>query len=111
MDIPAFHPSWLVTFWLTTPGLNKVDPHLFLGILAALVIVFYFYKRKKNQGFQIDKDEEQFQHLLSKKKLIEQELLKLDREEDVSSQKVIEKKRELEKQLDVTKQRLIEFTK
>lgn len=112
MDIPAFHPEWIVTFWLSTPGLNKVDPHLLLLTVITLLVSVYFYKRRRNGIPQPDAEEEKFQHLLTTKQVLEKELLELEglSEQGISNEQYLKKKQELEKHLDLTKQRLQQFT-
>jgi len=42
MDTPPFHPEWLVRFWLETPGLNRLEPHLTLMIVVVCIDGFIF---------------------------------------------------------------------
>lgn len=112
MAAPPFHPEWLVTFWLTTPGLNKVDPHLVLALLAVLIALFVWKKRKNTTGIH-DREEERFQHLLTKKKILQKELMDLERkfEQDfVSKDEFQQKKKELSRLLEETEQDLQQFT-
>lgn len=113
MDIPAFHPEWIVTFWLTTPGLNKVDPHLLLVLLLASLIAVFYVKRRNRINVKLDTDEERFQHLLLKKNMLEKELLELKKnheEEKNPREQLLQKKKELEKHLDLTKKELQQYT-
>lgn len=113
MDIPSFHPEWLVTLWLTTPGLNKLDPHLTLILAFVIIISFYFLKKRRAGLKQLDQEEEVFQRLLREKNMIEKRLENLEQE---NSQRLIPKeqyetkKKELEKNLNVAKKELCQFT-
>ncbi|MDF1506806.1 hypothetical protein PZE06_01280 [Robertmurraya sp. DFI.2.37] len=107
MDAPPLHPSWLIHFWLSTPGLNKVDPHLMLVIVITIIVVIFLIRRKKRSGAAIDQEEVQFQHLLKKKQMLEQELLMLQHD---GSGETSRKQKELERQLRLTKGQLREFT-
>lgn len=112
MDVPAFHPEWLVTFWLTTPGINKIDPHL---ILAAILVTlgWYVFKIKALKTNLVDSEEEQFKHLFTRKNVIEKELTELERqcqEQRISKEHYQNKKSELEKYLASTEQELQQFT-
>jgi hypothetical protein len=73
---PAYHPEWLVNFWLATPGLNLLNPHYVLIFLGAAVALNWFYQRKKRLAAEevITEEEQLFKHLLLKKKVIETEL-------------------------------------
>lgn len=106
MDIPAFHPEWLVTFWLSTPGLNKIDPHIVLILASVTVIMVVIMKRRKQAVIKPQVDEEQFQNLLQNKFIIENELAEIYRtgEQDEG------RKQELEKRLALTKHKLQQFT-
>lgn len=106
MDIPAFHPEWLVTFWLNTPGLNKIDPHLVLILVIVAVVVAFFMNRRKQTEIKPKVDEEKFQNLLKNKKIIEEELAEINR---IGVQDEVRKK-ELEKRLALTKHELQQFT-
>ncbi|WP_077211323.1 hypothetical protein [Bacillus dakarensis] len=112
MNVPAFHPEWIVTFWLTTPGINKIDPHLVLAVVLAAIGV-YVFKIRAVKTNKMEKDEEQFKYLLSKKNVIEKELKELERqclEHCITDEQFKNKKRELEKYLVVTEQELQQFT-
>lgn len=76
---PAYHPAWLVKFWLTTPGLNLVNPHYLLIVLGAVIAVSWFLrKRRKPADDIIDEEDQLFKHLLLRKKVIEGELAGLE---------------------------------
>lgn len=106
MDIPAFHPEWLITFWLSTPGLNKMDPHLVLFLAVVAIILIFFVKRKKQTAIKPQLDEERFQNLLKSKNNIEKELEEIVR----SGVQDEARKQELEKRLALTKYELQQFT-
>lgn len=113
MDIPAFHPEWLVNFWLTTPGLNRIEPHLFTILLVIALFVAYYVRRKKRPIVKVDTEEEQFQLLLTRRKLLEQELRELGQEceiKDTQDEQLMKKKQELEKHLSLTNEKLQQFT-
>lgn len=113
MDIPAFHPEWLVTFWLTTPGLNVFNPHLLLILFMIVLIGIYYFKRKRKGIPQPDSEEMQFKHLLAKKTVIENELGELKREYEagkLEGDQYMGKEKELQKHLDLTKRELKQFT-
>ena len=77
--VPAYHPEWLVNFWLSTPGLNMVNPHYMLIVLAAVIIVVWFLRKKRMPAEDIISEEDQlFKHLLLRKKVIEGELAGLE---------------------------------
>ena len=76
---PAYHPEWLVKFWLTTPGLNMVNPHYLLIVLAAVIGVVWFLRKRKAPSEEVISEEDQlFRHLLHRKKVIESELAGLE---------------------------------
>lgn len=107
MDIPAFHPEWLITFWLSTPGLNKIDPHLVLILAIVAVILVIMAKRRKRAAIEPKLDEEQFQNLIKNKNQIEKELVEITQngiQDEV-------RKQELEKRLALTKHELQQYTK
>lgn len=106
MDIPAFHPEWLVTFWLSTPGLNKVEPHLLLILLITFFIIISYMKRRKRVLKKSHLDEEQFQELLQKKIDIEKELAEMIHKGEQSEPR----KQELEKHLALTNHKLQQYT-
>ncbi len=76
---PAYHPEWLVNFWLTTPGLNMVNPHYLLIVLAAAITAVWFWRKRRKPAEDIIGEENQlFKHLLVRKKVIEAELAGLE---------------------------------
>lgn len=112
MDFPPFHPEWLVNFWLRTPVLNQLDPHLVLIVISGIVAVFYFNKRKLNKPGEPDLREERFQRLLKRQKTIEGKLKELEEEmerESLSNDPLQNKKKELEELLGQTRKELQQF--
>ena len=76
---PAYHPEWLVTFWLTTPGLNWLNPHYLLMIAGVGLVITYLVKRKKTEAVDMaDPEDERFKHLLLRKKVIEEQMENLE---------------------------------
>lgn len=76
---PAYHPEWLVKLWLSTPGLNMVNPHYLLIFLTAVIIVVWFLRKRRKPAEDIISEEDQlFRHLLHRKKVIEGELAGLE---------------------------------
>ncbi|WP_226085539.1 MULTISPECIES: gas vesicle protein GvpG [Mesobacillus] len=76
---PAYHPEWLVKFWLTTPGFNMVNPHYLLIVIAAVIGVVWFVQKRKAPSEKIISEEDQlFIHHLHRKKVIERELAVLE---------------------------------
>jgi len=73
---PAYHPEWLVTFWLTTPVLNALNPHYLLIIIAAVIGSSYFIRKKRSSNEEEfpEKEEQMFKHLLLRKNVIEEQL-------------------------------------
>lgn len=76
---PAYHPEWLVNFWLTSPGLNLLNPHYVLMFLVVVIALLWFFQRKRTAVHEvIDDNEKLFRHLLLRKKVIEEELAGLE---------------------------------
>lgn len=76
---PAYHPEWLVNSWLTTPGLNLLNPHYVLMFLVVVSALLWFFQRKRTAVNEvIDDNEKLFRHLLLRKKVIEEELAGLE---------------------------------
>jgi hypothetical protein len=112
-SLPAFHPEWLIRFWFGTPGLNRLDPHLTLALLAIVSILFLYVKRKVSAHTQPDADEERFKHLLAKQRIIEGQMAELSasRDQKLISDELYEgKMAEFQKHLDRTRQELRQFT-
>jgi hypothetical protein len=77
--VPAYHPEWLVNFWLSTPGLNMVNPHYLLIVLGAVIALAWFLRKQRKPAVDIIAEEDQlFKHLLLRKKVIEGELAGLE---------------------------------
>lgn len=113
MHVPAFHPEWLVKFWLTTPGINKLEPHLTSFLVVSVLIVFLVFKFRKRKAalVQPDSEEQRFQRLIKEKSLIERKLQELEQESGtLTNEQYEKKKRELEKHLNMTAQELQQFT-
>ncbi|PLR98212.1 hypothetical protein [Bacillus sp. T33-2] len=112
-EIPAFHPEWLVTFWLTTPGLNLLNPHYLLIFIAIFTLGMYFF-RKQRVAVQVpDEDEKRFKHLLMKKTVIEKQVDELEesrKQGSLTEEKYEQKAKELEKHLDQVKKELLHYT-
>ena len=76
---PAYHPEWLVNFWLATPGLNMVNPHYLLIVLGAAIAIVWYSRRRRKLAEDINGEEDQlFRHLLHRRKVIEGELAGLE---------------------------------
>ncbi|CAM3976721.1 hypothetical protein [Mesobacillus thioparans] len=76
---PAYHPEWLVNFWLSTPGLNLLNPHYVLMFLGVVLFLLWLFQRKRVAAHEvIGEDEKLFRHLLLRKKVIEEELAGLE---------------------------------
>lgn len=112
--LPAYHPEWLITFWFSAPGLNKLDPHITIATIGLIIIVIYFTKNFKRPVEQvIDGEEELFQQLLTKKKVIQQQLNELKSNYELQSMTLEEfqvKQSEYKKLLEQTRQKLRDFT-
>lgn len=113
MNIPAFHPDWLVTFWLTTPVLNRLNPHITLIIVVSVLFVVFFSRKKYRVKAVPDPEEERFKLLIYRKQMIEKELTKLASESVNATspdEQVAQKKTELERMLDRTTKELQQYT-
>ncbi|MGA8942804.1 MAG: hypothetical protein WB502_08845 [Thermoactinomyces sp.] len=113
MDIPPFHPEWLVTFWLSTPGLNRLDPHMVLLLATGGFIGFYLYRKNRKLKAEPEWEEERFQQLMTRKKRLEQDLEELEREHgkgEIASDCYLKKRQELEMRLEMTEHQLRQFT-
>jgi hypothetical protein len=76
---PAYHPEWLVTFWLSIPVLNALNPHYLLIIIAAVIGSSYFLRKKRSSNEELpEKEEQMFKHLLLRKNVIEEQLVGLE---------------------------------
>ncbi len=112
-DLAPFHPDWLISFWLGTPILNKLNPHIILLVLLVVAVVIFMRKRKKIRQQEPDNDEKQFQILLRKKSVIEDQMTRL---ETLKSQGKIQDEQysknmdEYKQHLDSVKKELLRFT-
>lgn len=104
-QLPSFHPDWLVSFWFSTPVLRSINPHWFLISTAVIGLGILLIKRKgKAPASPVDTDEQQFQHLLTKRQIIEQKLTELENQrfqgelsEEKFQMKLVEYKKHLDK--------------
>lgn len=78
-QLPPFHPEWLIRFWFQTPGLQQLNPHWVLITLVLIGIALFFLKRSKTIDPPVkDQEEEKFQHLLTRKQIIERKMIELE---------------------------------
>lgn len=113
MNIPAFHPEWLITFWLTTPVFRSLEPHATLAVLLAIVIGVWFYFWKKKRITAPDEQEVYFQHLLRQKQVIEQKLEQLEEmlgKGEITNEAYDKKRLDYYQVLEKVKEDLIQFT-
>lgn len=112
-DMPPFHPDWLVSFWLGTPVLNKLNPHIILLVLLVVVVVAIMQKRKQIGQQAPDNDEKQFQLLLRKKSVIEEQMTRLEmlkKQGEVTDEQYSKNIEEYKQHLDSVKKELLRFT-
>ncbi|MBT2680773.1 hypothetical protein J7E38_17315 [Bacillus sp. ISL-35] len=111
---PAYHPEWLVNFWLTTPGLNLLNPHFVLTFLGVVIALLWFLKRKRTGALEVvDDNEKLFRHLLQRKRVIEEELARLDgrlSSTEIIEEIFIERKLDYQGQLDQVNKELKQYT-
>ncbi|MBP2241495.1 membrane protein implicated in regulation of membrane protease activity [Cytobacillus eiseniae] len=110
---PAFHPDWLISFWLRTPVLNRMDPHILLIILLIVVVAIIMYRRRYNQRLEPDSEEKQFQLLLKKKAIIEKQMTELVEQKklgELSEEQYKKNLKEYDQHLERVKKELIRFT-
>lgn len=113
MSTPPFHPEWLITFWLTTPGIRSLDPHVTTVIILAIIILVGIYYLRKNKAPKQDEQEVYFQHLLQKKHVIDNQIKELKTQLDdgeISQEDYDKKLVDYETYLKKVKQDLLEFT-
>lgn len=113
MDTPAFHPQWLVDFWLTTPVINKIEPHLASLIVLIIIGVVLFRRYYKGRSSEGDTQEAQFQYLLRRKQVIEKEINSLATQlenKSITEEDYEGKLKELEQFLDKVNDDLQAFT-
>lgn len=111
---PAYHPEWLVTFWLSTPGLDRLNPHYLLIVLAAGLIVLHFLRRKPviHEGLE-DREEQAFKHLLLRKSVIEEQIGALEgkiKAGDIPEADLTKKLEEYQHHLEQVKKELQEYS-
>ncbi|WP_147532677.1 hypothetical protein [Bacillus marasmi] len=104
-QLPPFHPEWLIRFWFNTPGLQLLNPHWVLIILALVGIALFFIKRSKTADIAPvrNQEEEQFQHLLTRKQIIERKIAELENQKlvgELTAEKYEIKLGEYKKHLD-----------
>jgi hypothetical protein len=111
---PAYHPEWLVTFWLTTPGLNWLNPHYLLILLAVGIVVRHFYKKRTADIIDIpDTEDQRFKHLLLRKNVIEEQMGGLDgklKSAEITEEDYARKLKEYHIHLDQVKKELQQYT-
>lgn len=107
---PAFHPEWLVTFWLSTPGLNALNPHFLLIILAAAIFIRLFIKKK---NVTLDAEDQHFRHLLTKKNVIEEQLAGIERKrmaDEITNENYAQTVKAYQTHLEQVKKELQQYT-
>lgn len=112
-EMPAFHPDWLISFWLGTPILNKLDPHVILIFLVAFILIGLFSRRKRMQKQEPDIDEKQFQLLLKKKAVIEEQMTRLEiqkKQGEITEEQYAKTIAEYKQHLDGVKRELLQYT-
>ncbi|MFE8703345.1 hypothetical protein ACFYKX_22550 [Cytobacillus sp. FJAT-54145] len=112
-EFPPFHPEWLITFWLTTPVLRSIEPHLVLVVIIGVIVFLYMKKRKSLRENKIDTTENMFQHLLNKRRVIEQQIVMLEKQKkqgDISIELYEKSIDEYKEHLEHVKNELIKFT-
>jgi hypothetical protein len=111
---PAYHPDWLVSFWLSTPGLNWLNPHYLLIILAAVFVLRYFIKRgTENQSEPPDTEDVRFKHFLLRKKVIEEQMAGLEvkrKAAEITEEDFLRKLKDYQNQLEQVKNELQQYT-
>ncbi|MED3570709.1 hypothetical protein [Cytobacillus praedii] len=112
--MPPFHPDWLVNFWLKTPFLNMFDPHavlIFLAVVTAMIVIIQ--RRSVADKQEADADEKQFQLLLKKKAVIEDQMALLDKQKkqgEIGEAQYYNRMNEYVHHLNNVKNELIRFT-
>ena len=111
---PAYHPEWLVTFWLTTAGLNWLNPHYLLIILTAGMIVRHYMKKKNAPEVEIpDTEDQRFKHLLLRKNVIEEQMGGLDKKlkaAEINEEDFSKKMKDYHTHLEQVKKELQQYT-
>lgn len=113
-QLPPFHPEWLIRFWFQTPGLQSLNPHWVLITLAFIGIALFFLKRMKTTDEPVkDQEEEQFQHLMTRKQIIERKIAELEQQKlagELTDTKYETKLAEYKKHLDKVNLDLLYYT-
>ncbi len=107
---PAYHPEWLVTFWLSTPVLNALNPHYLLMILAAAIFIRLFMKKK---NVTLDIEDQHFRHLLAKKNVIEEQLAGIERKlmaDEITNENYAQTVKAYQTHLEQVKEELKQYT-
>lgn len=113
MSTPPLHPEWLITFWLTTPVIRNLEPHVTMLVILIMIIGLAIYFIKRNKAEKPDEQEIYFQHLLQQKQMIEGKMQQLEKKL-LSGQIITEndekKLLEYQKYLNKVKKDLLQFT-
>lgn len=107
---PAYHPEWLVTFWLSTPVLKMLNPHYLLIIFGAGFLIRFFLKKKAEIP---DTEDQRFRHLLSKKNVIEEQLNGLEEKfeaVEITKEDYMKSLKDYQKLLEQVKEELQQYT-
>lgn len=107
---PAYHPEWLVSFWLSTPVLNLLNPHYLLIILGASILIRFFLKKKAENS---DTEDQRFRHLLAKKNVIEEQLSGLEEKfkaVEMTKEDYMKSVKDYQKLLEQVKEELQQYT-
>ncbi|WP_210364844.1 hypothetical protein [Bacillus sp. REN3] len=111
---PAYHPDWLVTFWLTTPVLKWINPHYLLILIGAGLVAVFFLKKRRGQEIRVEDNEDQrFKHLLLKKNVIEEQLAGLEgkfMDAEITELDYARKRHDYEQHLDQVMKELQQYT-
>lgn len=107
---PSFHNPGLIRMWYESP-LRDFNPHILLGIIAALLIgwIYYYFafvvkKARLQEQMALDSEETKFQQLVTKRTALLNKMVEL--EETFEAGKIDEL--EFEKKINAYKQHLIE---
>jgi hypothetical protein len=114
IEMPPFHPDWLVNFWLGTPFLNMFDPHaVLIFLLVVTVMIVIIQRRSLAYKQEFAAEENQFQLLLKKKAVIEDQMASLDLQKmqgKIGEDQYINRMNEYKLHLNNVKSELIRFT-
>lgn len=107
---PSFHNPGHIRLW-NESSLRSFNPHILMVVLAAIIIAalgYFLYFKRKNQIddsiFSSEKEENEFQYLVTKKKVILNKIVQL--EEDFKAGNISEV--ELNDQKEAYRKHLIE---